>query len=310
MRSIRNLPALLGAAAIMALSLLAGGARSADQPKQPSDPKLDTVTIQAARERKALQHRIDHFVSSVVVSYGHDSLVRWDQPMCPLVAGLPRGMEEFILARISQIATTARAPLAGEHCNANLYVIATPYPDLLLKKWEARNPGMYRICNGVGGVKAFMNSRSPIRVWYNITWASPHGRPQISPDAPSIGLPYFTPQGGCVGGGSGGTRLSYGAVQALSSVFIIVDLKQTKGLTIGQLADYVALIGLAQVRPEADPGNAPTILTLFRDPEHPPQALSAWDRALLYSLYNTRQASTMEVPLIRTTMLARIAPTP
>ncbi|MGH7107435.1 MAG: hypothetical protein ACREFT_13120, partial [Acetobacteraceae bacterium] len=62
-----------------------------------------------------------------------------------------------------------------------------------------------------------------------------------------------------------------------------MDLKQTKGLTIGQLADYVALIGLAQVRPEADPGNAPTILTLFRDPKHPTQALSAWDRALLYS---------------------------
>ena len=148
MRSIRNLPALLVTTAIVALSLLAGGARSADQPEQSPNPKLNTVTIRAQRERKTLQHRIDRFVSSVIVSYGHDSFVRWDQPVCPLVAGLPRDMEEFILARVSQVATTARAPLAGEHCRANLYIIATPYPDLLLKKWqEPREVGVTR---GIG----------------------------------------------------------------------------------------------------------------------------------------------------------------
>jgi hypothetical protein len=301
MLSIRNLPALLAMAAIVALTALAGRAYSTDQPQQSANPKLGTVTIKGQRERKALRRRVDHFVSSVIVSYEHDSLARWDQPVCPLVAGLPRNLGEFILARISQVARAAHAPLAGEHCRANLYVIGTPYPDLLLKKWQARNPGMYRLCNGIAGVKAFMHSRRPIRVWYNVIWTSDDGAAATVP-GPSVNLPFFALPGACVGASS--------PEQGFSYVFIIVDLSQTKGLEIGQLADYVALAGLAQVRPGADPGSAPTILNLFRDPQHAPQALSPWDQALLYSLYTTKQSSRMEVPLIRNGVMARIAPTP
>lgn len=301
MRLLGKLPALLAMIATATPLVLAGTPYPANQPAPAATSRLDTVTIEGQRQRKALQRRIDHFVSSVIVSYEHDSLARWDQPMCPLVAGLPRRMGEFILARISEVATAARAPLAGEHCKPNLYVVASLYPDLLLKKWAARNPGMYRLCNGIAGVKAFMGSRRPVRVWYNITWA-PDGASPNAQDPTSAGLPFSRLPGGCVGGSS--------PDQGFSTVFIIVDLSQAKGLEIGQLADYVALTGLAQVRLEADPASAPTILSLFRDPQHAPATLTSWDRALLYSLYTTDQASTMEVPLIRTTMLARIAAAP
>ena len=62
-----------------------------------------------------------------------------------------------------------------------------------------------------------------------------------------------------------GTRLRYSAVNSISSVYIVVDMNRMKGITTIQLADYVAMIGLADVRPGADPGMAPTILRLFRD---------------------------------------------
>jgi len=35
-----------------------------------------------------------------------------------------------MLARLSQIATQAKAPLAGEHCKANFYVVVTREPEV------------------------------------------------------------------------------------------------------------------------------------------------------------------------------------
>lgn len=93
----------------------------------------ETVTIEAQR-RNELKRQISRFVSSVVVSYLHDSLARWDRPICPLVAGLPADRGEFLLARVSEIARASHAPLAGEHCRPNFYIVVAANPELLLRK--------------------------------------------------------------------------------------------------------------------------------------------------------------------------------
>jgi hypothetical protein len=310
--ALRYLPFLLTALTAIALSLGTSSAHSASKPpaapatvadKSAQGTSLGTVTIEATQARRELERRVDHYVASNVVTYLHDALVRWDQPVCPLVAGLPRDIGEFVLTRISQVAKAARAPLAGNHCKANLYVIATRYPDLLLRKWQRRNPGMYRLCNGIGGVRAFIHSRRPVRVWYNTIFTHENGEPA---NLNALQLPLFSPLGGCVGAGGGGTRIRYSTVQGLTSVFIIVDLNQTKNFAIGQLADYVSLLGLAQIDLAGDPGKAPTILTLFRDPEHAPAVLSPWDEALLYSLYNTSQSNVLQVSLIEHDIVSKI----
>lgn len=40
----------------------------------------------------------------------------------------------------------------------------------------------------------------------------------------------------------------------------------------------------------------------------PPQGLSAWDKALLYSLYNTSQADKLQESEVELTMAARLGP--
>jgi len=223
----RNVPFLFAAIITASLTLHAGGARSADRladspaataPGSDTGTKLETVTIQAARARKELRRRVSRFVFSVVVSHMNDSLPRWNEPICPLIAGLPRAQGEYILARISQVATAAHAPLAGEHCKPNLFVIATPYPQTLLEKWWARDTRMYNICSGVGGVETFIHSKSPIRVWYN---TMPGIKLPIQLDAPSLGL-KLGPTSRCISAGEGGTRLAQ-AVLELSQTFIVID---------------------------------------------------------------------------------------
>ena len=269
---------------------------------------LGEITIQGLRQRHALGAAVDHFVFSTLVSLGHDPYARWDSAVCPLVAGLNREQGDFILERISQAALSAHVPLAGSHCRANLFVVVTDRPHLLLKKWWARDRVMYDTRNGIAPVRAFISSTRPVHVWYN-TALGCSSQPLDTAD--QVGA--LAAAGILIEGGSGvvcahgvDTLLKTATVRGFSSVIVVVDTKQMRGVTLGQLAAYVALTGLAEVDLSAHDGAIPTILQLFQAGAHPPLDLTAWDRALLYGLYNTRQASMLQATEINGAVLKAI----
>jgi len=103
-----------------------------------------------------------------------------------------------------------------------------------------------------------------------------------------------------------GTRLRYNAVQTLTSVIVVVDSNRVSGIDIGQLADYIAMAGFAQIHLDADTGTAPTILSLFRPSDQRPQGLSPWDESFLHSVYTTNQASVMQESAIKRGMFEQI----
>jgi len=303
---------LLAVVATLALPLLAIRARSAElsaqeaatqSPPRETRSTLDTVTINARRERE-IKRQINKFVSGSVFTYLHDSLERWNRPVCPLVAGLPRERGEFILARVSQIARDSNAPLGSEHCKPNLYIVVTDTPDLLLEKWSKRDRRMFNTCNGMGYVKEFLHSRQPVRVFYNAKFSS--GGSQRDASALELNGLHIDFENECTASGAAGTRLSYGAIQELTSVIIVVDSRQTPNRNMGQLADYIAMVGLAHIRVKADTGTAPSILHLFRESDPLPQGLSPWDAAFLHSLYATTQSSVLEVTMIKRGMFDQI----
>jgi hypothetical protein len=290
-------------------------------PQHPEDKAgLPKVTIQASKE---LRHQVHHFVAAVVAPpLPHQSLLRWNKPICPLVVGLPRNWGEFILARISQAARDAHAPLAGGHCQPNLFVVVSAQPDQVLKQWMARDPKV-DTRNGLAPLKHFLDSRQPIRTWYNPEPSCAGGvsRPGSAAAASSIGLPYpslgSTVAAGNPSGGMGptycdngiDTHLTYGDVRSISYAIVVADTNQLtqKHVKLGQLADYVSLVGLVDIRSDTDGAGAPTILRLFHDPQ-PPQGLTPWDRALLYSLYNTSQSGKLQLTDMEVSMVRRIAP--
>jgi hypothetical protein len=301
---------VLAALLLAPLSAL-GSAPAAPAPPPATKAPLSKVTVESARQRQAVRRQVNQFVAAVVVQQGGESILRWNEPVCPLVAGLPRNFGEFILARISQAARAAGAPLAGSSCRANLFIIATENPDLVLKKWSTANPGI-QTRHGIERMHAFLESTRPVRVWYN-TVASCGGaatngavaaaelNSMMGSSNPSGTLgPSFCQN-------SIDTHLSYGDVRSIYSAVVIVDARRLSHVTIGQLADYVSLVGLANVRLDTDGEGAPTILRLFRDP-NPPQALTPWDQALLYSLYNTNQSGKLQLVDMESVMAGRIAP--
>jgi hypothetical protein len=303
----------IGISAALLLSPVAalGAPPSAAVPAAAAKAAVPTVTIESARERETVRRRVDRFVAAVVARRGSESIVRWNEPVCPLVAGLPRDFGEFMLARISQAARAAGAPLAGSSCRANLFVIATVHPDVALKKWLARDPQM-DTRDGVERVRSFLQSTRPVRAWYNTV----HSCDGAVSNGVAAAAGLNATMGGTSPGGNLGpsycqntmdTHLSYGDVRSINSAIVIIDTGALKRVTIGQLADYVSLVGLVSVRSDTDGEGAPTILRLFRDPS-PPAGLTSWDQALLYSLYNTNQAGKLQLIDMESVMAGRIAP--
>jgi len=280
--------------ALIALSLLTSLA-IADQPVSPSDrqsdAKLNTVTVEA--QRQTLERQVNSFVSAIAMQRFDDSLARWQEPieLCPSVAGLPRDDGEFILGRLSRIARVAGAPLGPENCKANFYVIVTEKPDELLKAVEKKNPRMYT--NGYPTlIREFRSATSPIRVWYNAELYDRYGTRL----------------------GSGGSwhkasRIVFSSIRDLASVFVIVDTRRLKGVTFGQIAAYIAMVGLAELRSNPKLGTMPTILSLFSTIEgKSPPSLTPWDQAYLKALYDTAHDDKMQLAEIKTSLVKDLAP--
>lgn len=268
---------------------------------------LDTITVEVARHREAVARQVKAFVTRIAEKPYDSSLARWQTvaPICPLVAGLPREDGEYILARISKIAAAAGAPLAPEHCKPNLYIVISADPDALLKAWNKRDVWMFGDEADQGGTKIrkFLNSNGPIRVWYNAELYSEEGTPLgNTAECGSVmscraHLRAFA------------TRISFNTTRDLTSALIMVDGPRARGVKFGQLASYIAMIGLAEIRDGAGLTDAPSILHLFSHPENErPPGLSTWDEAFLKALYHTEQTDKQQLDEIKTAMVEGLAP--
>jgi hypothetical protein len=262
---------------------------------------IDQITVQADREK--LKVEVDKFVSSVIVpplNYG-DTLWRWEDKVCPLVAGLDKPQGEFILARLSQIVKSVGAPLGSETCKPNFYVIVAPDPEQLLRQWWRRDPDLFA---GEKGpiVNRFLATPRPIRIWYSADTRGADGNFIIGiMDATSLRAhpndrPIVNVQPSFLG-----SRLTVSAKRTIWSVIVVVDAKQVGDLNFGQLTDYIGVIGLAQINLDKPLGDAPTILKLFSSSNDTrPTEMTLWDRALLHGLYSTRPTDRVQRSQIQT----------
>jgi hypothetical protein len=272
-----------------------------------ADP-IDTVTVQAQRDRAKLEREVGRFVSAAIVqprNYG-ESLWRWNDKVCPLVAGLNKQQGEFVLARLTQIAKAAGAPLDSETCRPNLFVVVTPDPERLLKKWWSRDVDLF---DGESGptVNRFLKTPRPVRVWYSAGTVGVDGIYSTGLLDASSNRAHGTgdlPKNRV----SSPSRLTLSATRNIVSILVVVDSTKIGDISFGQLADFIGLAGLAQINFEKTPGDVPTILRLFEtSAEQRPKEMTTWDRALLHALYSTRQTNGMQISQMQTAALKDIA---
>jgi hypothetical protein len=302
-----------------------GGRAAAPGGKQPD------VTISG--HRAELEPRITSFVNQVTAFNINDpeqGMARWSETSaCPLVTGLTKDDAEFLLGRISEIARAAKVPLGKEDCRPNLYILITSEPKAVLRGMVQRN-SPFTFGDAVPRViDEFIDTPRPVRVWYHTTERSPEGTPLANYSFPELQHPGdlepldpakvgAAADTGVMSGSSTGvtqgtstnsrggstalsnqhaqaSRLRLNAVWMIYRVFVVVDESRLKGVTRGQLADYLGMVGLAQVKPGARLGDAPTILRLFEGtPEQASPGMTSWDEVFLKAFYTTPQQAKLQ----------------
>lgn len=246
------------------------------------------MTVEA--QRKILERRVWDFISGGFRHAYLQSLARWNTPICPLITGLPPKQADILRMRLFEIATEAGAPMTPQPCKANFAVIMAAEPNAVLKGWYKRDYHIFGDAIELR-IKLFLDAPQPVRVWYNT-------HRQVA-----NALPYSTNIAGLgnlnanviVNNFASGSRIADNEIRAFSSIIVVIDSGRTKDVSLNQLADYVAMIGLAEIAPNSDVGSIPTVLRLFSASDRPvASGLSAWDAAYLSALYHTGQVNTLE----------------
>jgi hypothetical protein len=270
---------------VVALVALFGVPALADIPAQPApggtdSPGMDTVKVET---RAALERQISGYVSSITVPHLDESQSRWNNrlheghvnyPICAHVLGLDPNYGKFMTERLWRIAKDAGALVRDKpDCEPiNFWVVVTAQPGKVLDELWEKFPRLFDDRRGVAPLKHLIATDQPVRVWYNVL----NGR------------------------GALGTRLQWNTLREIYSVVVAVDAARITDLTIGQLTDYVAMVGLVRIREDADPGDTPTIIRLFaEDAAHRPEGLSSWDQAFLKALYDSDANNVGQIDLIK-----------
>jgi hypothetical protein len=243
---------------------------------QPA-PSLPEITVDA--QQAALRQRVEVFVRAVTQNPGFsddESLVRWNVPICPFVAGMTADDRKTASAKLAQIIVAAGAPLAREPCQPNFVIIVTSEPDRVLEAWYARNKQLFGDAT-LPQIHRFLDPSGfrPIRVWHNID----RGRTS------TMRFGHFVPSNSQ----AESSPFVRNAVLGFFSVFAVVDTNAAARATLDQLTGYIAMAGLSNLDLDAEIGSAPSILRLFAAGPTPPAGLSPWDAAFIKALYQSNQ---------------------
>ncbi len=258
---------------------------------QQSPDEADIVVV-----GERLQEMVRDFVGEVAAAPGGErQLARWDGRICPLVAGLPARQMQYVADRIAQRAHQVDIETEGPGCRANILIFVTPDASRLATGIvdEFRTlVGYYSTTGestlGRGELEAFSTSGAPVRWWHVNQTVSGDGQ-QLSGDLGGTQV---------IRNGLPPGRLRRATRQDFLRVLIIVDARQAQGIQFQALADYLAMVSLAQLDANGETTGTPTILNLFAQRDAGgvmPASMTEWDEAYLEGLYTARRTAPREI---------------
>lgn len=276
---------------MIALALASLLATTSAEAQEPSPSESVTRLEEVEVIGRPLDDLIQGFVNEVAAPNRGRQLARWPGPVCVGAGNLIPETAQFVVDRVSTVAEDMGLTPGAPGCRPNILIIATHDPDGMAQQMvEQRRrhflPGGSGMDRGRSRLNAFQTSDQPVR-WWAISMPVDSDTGQRAVRVP----------GECQGSCSSiqdyapiisvrtPSQLHSQIVDDMSRVVVIIDMNQMEGVTALQLADYVAMVTLAQIDPQADTGRYASILNVFEDPAMTP-SLTDWDLAYLTGLYD------------------------
>lgn len=265
------------AVAALAMALVAPSAVG-----QPND--RESVTVQGRQEA------VQGFVDAISVESGAENqLARWDQRVCPSVTGLSAAHGQAIADHIAAHALAVGLDVGEPGCRANILVYVTNNSDQLAHDMVAREPTLFAQLEetslntrGRGALSDFVNTPRPVRWWHVSRTVAADGFDAYQGSSSPV-VHDTHPAGMTLPGGA--SRLARYTRQDFSRVVVVIDSRRIGATPVGALGEYVAMVSLAQLNPNAETSAYPSILNLFEHGANRQVAMTEWDEAYLHRLY-------------------------
>ena len=259
---------------LSAAFLMSGSVQVAPSQEPPATAVEDVVV-----NGRSLRQTVEAFVSEVTSPPPGHGPARWDRRVCVGVVNLRQTAAQTLIDRVSDAATLIDLEPAGPGCSPNILIIATDDADGLANALVERQPHAFRpqysgASQSARKLEAFRTTTKPVRWWHVSMPVTRDG------GAPAVRLPGY---GAPMIPGSG--RLTTEVTNRLLRSFVILDITKMEGTSFEQVGDYVAMVALAQIDPDADTSSFNTVMNLFDDPSHS-ETLTDWDQAYLRALYS------------------------
>ncbi len=254
--------------------------------------QLEDVEVTGA----SLDSLIRSFVNEVAAPNRHRGLARWEDRVCVGVANLRAEPAQYIVDRVSTVAEDIGLTPGFPGCTANIMIVASDdaaglAETLVRERRRAFRMGGSGMDRGGSALQAFVASEAPVR-WWQVAVPVDSETGQVAVRIPgectqpcNDSKPFeFAP----IINVFAASRLSTQIVDNLTRTIVILDIDQIGQVSIEQLADYVAMVTLAQIDPAADTSRYASILNVFDRPETA-SGLTDWDRAYLTGLYGAER---------------------
>jgi hypothetical protein len=247
-------------------------------------PSLDEITVIAPRPPTASEVAGDNikiFVNShsEPKNSGTGTLSRWKEAVCVKTEGLSLALEDYVSARVEAIAAAVRtSPPKQNPCAPNVYVIFTNEPQRFIDHAVDQNPEILGY-HYSAQLKRLKTIDHPIQAWH-VTG--------LQAGASTVQLDSVWASPLMV---SAATGISTGVRSFILFTLVIVDGKKMEGYKLRSIADYVAMLALAQVRLTEGCGELPSILDLMASActREKPKSITSSDLAFLRALNTVGQ---------------------
>ncbi|WP_312813147.1 hypothetical protein [Brevundimonas sp.] len=274
-------------ASIVAASLLLSSA-----PQEAETPvAVDDVVVSA----RQLDEQVTGFVRDITVPDSNLNVARWHRKMCVSVVNMQNDAAQYIIDRVAQVALDVGVKSGDPGCSANVIVIAAADANETTREIVDRYrrtllPDVSGARRSRQALERFAVNDLPVRWW--------HTSMLIDPDTGrSAARRWGDHITGWYSGGGGvelpldfpvvevnSTYLRTGLRTDLTSALIILDMEKLSGISVPQIADYIAMIALTRVNMDADYSGYHSVLSLSSDKDI--SGLTEWDMAYLKTLYS------------------------
>jgi len=250
----------------------------------------DEIVVTGERMRTILHD----FVADISATPSDENqIARWDHRVCTGVFGMTnREQAQFVADRIAQRAFSVGLDAGAPGCRANIVIFITPDANALSHTLATEYRSLLAVhhdnnthTRGLDALDSFASSTRPVRWWHVSDTVSQDGfRMNPADDHGAFHGDMSMGMGAQVRVFSP-SRLRQAVRQDFSRVIIVVDARQAAGHRLDGLADYLAMVSLAQLQPSIETASYPSVLNLFSD-DRSVTGMTSWDIAYLDGLYH------------------------